>query len=192
MNSVSQNTPGNAQQVLASGAPSHDQLVMTLRDIVEHAQVSSADLDVAIQEVRSFLPAQSQQELHARIAQGDVVAIRLAALGGLSAATLLRMSTSQPVPEGLRWEDWLRAILEAVGMPQIEEEALRQLAFDVLVCALSDLDESAEDEEGSAPMTNEAGGEDGGATAAGIELPTLSLPHFRALQQHGRAFLQLH
>ena len=191
MNPISQNTPENAQQVLASGAPSHDQLVMSLRDIVEHAQVSSADLDVAIQEVRSFLPAQSQQELNARIAQGDVVAIRLAALGGLSAATLLRMSTSQPVPEGLRWEDWLRAILEAVGMPQIEEEALRQLAFDVLVCALSDLDEIAEDEGGSGPMTNEAG-EESEAIAAGMELPTLSLPHFRVLQQHGRAFLQIH
>ena len=168
--------------------PTHDQLVVALREVVEHTPVSGPDLDVAIQEVRSYLSPESQREISSRMEQGDVVGIRLAALGGLSASTLLRMSTAQADHGGLRWEDWLRATLDAVGMHQIEDSGLRQLAFDILLCALSDVDDgsdaeaTAEDLQSPSEQTPEPP----------IQLPTLSLPHFRLLQKHGREFLQLH
>jgi len=159
---------------VSASAPSHESLVQGLREIIDCAQISVLELDYATAEMRPFLPAGSRAEIQSRLDYGDLTAVRLAVLGGLSAATLLRMMSSSLAFKGLAWEDWLKAVLEAVDLSSIEDDALRQLAFDVLVCNLSDL-ESLEDEpqqEDNADL-----------------LPTLSLPHFRILQQQGRYFL---
>jgi len=162
-------------------ASSHEALVLSLRTIIENAQVSVQDLDQATAEMGPFLSASGQSEIHLRLAAGDLMAVRRSVLVGLSAATLLRMSSTPKAPQGLAWDLFLRAVLDAVDMVALEEVALRQLAFDVLICNLSDL-ESHENE--PAPE------EDAGDSVLSL-LPTLSLPHFRVLQNQGRGFLGL-
>lgn len=167
----SAHAPADAQVAQVAG-PGHEALVQGLRDIIDEAPVSEKEIDSAAAEMKPFLSAAGRAEMQFRLDQGDLMSLRLAVLGGLSAATLLRMASGPMTIEGLTWERWLNAVLEAVGISSIEEDTLRQLAFDAMICSLSDAD------------TLEVQTEDGVEDA----LPPLSLPHLRLLQTQGRNF----
>lgn len=158
--------------------PSHDSLVIGLRNLVDDAQVTEAGLAEALGIMAPYLPEASQSQIRWRLNHGEQVQVQMAILSAVSAATLLLMPSSN-TPQGMGWENWLRAVLDAVRMPSIEDVALRQVAFDFLICALADLDGSSSDDEDQTNDVDLA------------SLPTLSLPRFRIIQTRGRDYLNL-